>query len=79
MAIPACEIPIIAQAIRSGGASKRHSNGFLMEYCRGENSRLCNERINDKGCATVCFTPEGYDYAIQDLESAQADGLNIAF
>ena len=27
-----------------------------MEYCCGENSRLCNERFNDKGCATVRLT-----------------------
>ena len=56
MAIPVREIPIVTPAIRSGGASKRLTNRLLMEYCCRENSRLCNERFNDKGCATVRLT-----------------------
>ena len=85
MAAPAREIPIVAPAFRSGGANKRLTNRLLMEYCCGENSRLCNERFNDKGCATVRLTivndlttPEGLDCAMQQLERAHADGLNIA-
>ena len=85
MAIPAREIPIVAPAIRSGDADKRLTNRLLMEYCCGENSRLCNDRYAAKGCATVRLTiandlttPEGLDYAMQELERAHADGLNIA-
>ena len=69
MAIPAREILIVAPAVRSVGGSKRLTNRLLMEYCCGENSRLCNKRFNDKGCATVRLTianglatPEGLDY-----------------
>ena len=86
MTLPAREIPVVvAPAIRSGGASKRLTNRILMKYCCGENSRLCNERSNAKGCVTVCLaitsdliTPEGLDYAMQELERAHADGFNIA-
>ena len=56
MATPAREIPIVATGILSGAASRRLTNRLLMEYCCGENSRLCNERFNDKGCATVRLT-----------------------
>ena len=85
MAIPAREIPIVAPAIRSGDADKRLTNRLLMEYCCGENSRLCSDRYAARGCATVRLTiandlttPEGLDYAMQELERAHAAGLNIA-
>ena len=85
MAIPAHKIPVIAPAIRSGGANKRLTNQLLMEYSCGENPRLCKGRCNDKGCATVRLTipndlatPGGLDYAMQELERAHADRLNIA-
>ena len=66
---PARDIPIVAPAIRSGGTNECLTNWPLMEYCCGENSRLCNERFNDKGCATARLTiandltaPEGPHY-----------------